>query len=688
MKEIQTVLKLSGLERLNPVQEKAVDAGLLDRENLVITAPTASGKTLIAEIAFLKAIQEGKKAVYIVPLRALASEKYEEFKQKYSQLGIKTAISIGDYDSADPWLAEYDLIIVTSEKLDSLLRHGAGWISEIGLVVADEIHLLNSPDRGPTLEILLTRLRQLVKPRILALSATISNYQELAGWLEAKAVKSDWRPVKLYRGVCFGYEVEFEPGKHLELDESHPPLLSLVLDTLRLEKQILIFVSTRKSAEATAEKLGKTLKLGSPELEALAKRVEGVLEHPTRQCKRLSACLKLGTAFHHAGLVSEQRKLIEDAFRSGLLKVMVATPTLAAGINLPAFRVVIRDLKRFSHYHGLSWIPVLEIEQMMGRAGRPQYDPEGQAILLAKDRAEARIAWENYIQGEPEKIRSKLGVEPVLRTHLLALIASRTCRTWDELKSFFSGTFYAYQYKDLSQLENLLKKILKLLEGFDFIQLDDGISATRLGKRVSELYIDPLTADRLLKGLSRLQQAPDLPLLFLLSDCLELKPGLPVRKKDFKEIAELQERYAEWLPEIQPWDLEYEDFLRSLKLAWMFHSWIEEAGEDSLLEKFGITPGELRARLEIADWLSYSAAELGLLKGLETRQIKKLRVRLQYGVKEELLPLVKLKGIGRVRARMLFSAGIKRLADLKKAPLESLERLLGPKLARELKAQV
>ncbi|RLJ06547.1 MAG: hypothetical protein DRP12_03840, partial [Candidatus Aenigmatarchaeota archaeon] len=533
-----------------------------------------------------------------------------------------------------------------------------------------------------------TRLRQLVKPRILALSATISNYQELAGWLEAKAVKSDWRPVKLYRGVCFGYEVEFEPGKHLELDESHPPLLSLVLDTLGLGKQILIFVSTRKSAEATAEKLGKTLKLGSPELEALAKRVEGVLEHPTRQCKRLSACLKLGTAFHHAGLVSEQRKLIEDAFRSGLLKVMVATPTLAAGINLPAFRVVIRDLKRFSHYHGLSWIPVLEIEQMMGRAGRPQYDPEGQAILLAKDRAEARIAWENYIQGEPEKIRSKLGVEPVLRTHLLALIASRTCRTWDELKSFFSGTFYAYQYKDLSQLENLLKKILKLLEGFDFIQLDDGISATRLGKRVSELYIDPLTADRLLKGLSRLQQAPDLPLLFLLSDCLELKPGLPVRKKDFKEIAELQERYAEWLPEIQPWDLEYEDFLRSLKLAWMFHSWIEEAGEDSLLEKFGITPGELRARLEIADWLSYSAAELGLLKGLETRQIKKLRVRLQYGVKEELLPLVKLKGIGRVRARMLFSAGIKRLADLKKAPLESLERLLGPKLARELKAQI
>ncbi|MEM7822673.1 MAG: DEAD/DEAH box helicase [Candidatus Aenigmatarchaeota archaeon] len=687
---IKQVLALSGYKSLNPVQRLAIDAGLLGDKNLVVAAPTASGKTLIAEIAALKTIKEGKKVVYIVPLRALASEKYNEFRQKYSNIGIKIAISIGDYDSADPWLADYDMIIVTSEKLDSLLRHRAPWIVDIGLVIADEIHLLNSPDRGPTLEMIITRLRDVANPRILALSATISNYKELAGWLNAAVVKSDWRPVKLYRGICYDYKISFEHDKEIELDQQYPQLISLVLDTLAAKKQILIFLSTRKSAEAAAESIGKAIKLSSPELEKLAKNIEGVLERPTKQCHRLAACIRNGTAFHHAGLVAEQRRLIEDAFRDGLIKVIAATPTLAAGINMPAFRVVIRDLRRFSHYHGLSWIPVLEIEQMMGRAGRPQYDSEGQAILLAKDRGEARFAWENYIKGEPERITSKLGLEPILRMHMLALIASSGVITWDEIVTFFSKTFYAHQYKDISRLENILKRILRLLEGFGFIKVGERISATAIGRRVSELYIDPLTADRLIKGLKRLKSPPDIALLYLLSDCLEMRPGLSPRKRELKEILDIAEKYEGWLPKIEPWEIEYDDFLRSLKLALMLNNWIDEMGEDALLERFGITPGELRGRLEIADWLCYAAGELGLLLGMwdQIKAMRKLRIRLQYGVKEELLPLVRLKGIGRVRARLLYNAGLKRIADLRKAPVESLERLLGPSLARDIKTQV
>lgn len=687
---IKQVLALSGYKSLNPLQRLAIDAGLLGDKNLVVAAPTASGKTLIAEIAALKTIKEGKKVVYIVPLRALASEKYNEFRQKYSNIGIKIAISIGDYDSADPWLADYDMIIVTSEKLDSLLRHRAPWIVDIGLVIADEIHLLNSPDRGPTLEMIITRLRDVANPRILALSATISNYKELAGWLNAAVVKSDWRPVKLYRGICYDYKISFEHDKEIELDQQYPQLISLVLDTLAAKKQILIFLSTRKSAEAAAESIGKAIKLSSPELEKLAKNIEGVLERPTKQCHRLAACIRNGTAFHHAGLVAEQRRLIEDAFRDGLIKVIAATPTLAAGINMPAFRVVIRDLRRFSHYHGLSWIPVLEIEQMMGRAGRPQYDSEGQAILLAKDRGEARFAWENYIKGEPERITSKLGLEPILRMHMLALIASSGVITWDEIVTFFSKTFYAHQYKDISRLENILKKILRLLEGFGFIKVGERISATAIGRRVSELYIDPLTADRLIKGLKRLKSPPDIALLYLLSDCLEMQPGLSPRKRELKEILDIAEKYEGWLPKIEPWEIEYDDFLRSLKLALMLNNWIDEMGEDALLERFGITPGELRGRLEIADWLCYAAGELGLLLGMwdQIKAMRKLRIRLQYGVKEELLPLVRLKGIGRVRARLLYNAGLKRIADLRKASVESLERLLGPSLARDIKAQV
>lgn len=208
-KELYEILG-KDITKLRPAQEKSVKKGLLEGKNLLVCTPTASGKTLIAELAALKSIIEGKgKAVYIAPLKALASEKYRDFKRKYDKIA-KTALSIGDIDSADSFLADYDLIVTTSEKLDSLMRHNSGWIANIATVVVDEIHLLNDPDRGPTLEILLTILKQLLKnAQIIALSATIGNPEELAEWLNAGLVVDEWRPVKLHKGIYLDGEVEF-----------------------------------------------------------------------------------------------------------------------------------------------------------------------------------------------------------------------------------------------------------------------------------------------------------------------------------------------------------------------------------------------------------------------------------------------------------------------------------------------
>lgn len=195
---------------LRPSQKKAVDAGLLKGKNLLICTPTASGKTLIAELAGMKSILEKKgKTIYIVPLKALATEKYNHFKKRYGEKA-KVAMSVGDYDSSDPYLAEKDFIITTSEKLDSLLRHHTPWITQVATVVVDEIHLLNDPGRGPTLEVLLTLLKGLLKNvQIIGLSATIGNPEELAGWLDATLVEDDWRPVKLEKGVYLDGEIEF-----------------------------------------------------------------------------------------------------------------------------------------------------------------------------------------------------------------------------------------------------------------------------------------------------------------------------------------------------------------------------------------------------------------------------------------------------------------------------------------------
>ena len=283
-------------------------------------------------------------------------------------------------NSSDPWLKNYDLIVCSNEKMDSLIRHGADWIKDIGLIVADEVHLLDQPERGPTLEIVLTILRKLLpKVQILALSATIKNAEELAEWLNAKLVFSEWRPVKLYQGIAFPYRIKFLEKEGYELDESLPIEASIVKNTLKLRKQALFFVSTRRSAESLAEKLGKVTRefITRNEkklLEKIADEIENVLEVPTKQCKRIARCVRCGAAFHHAGLLYKQKKLIEENFRRGLIKIIVATPTLAFGVDLPSFRVIMRDLRRYRPGIGSTFVSVLEVQQMLGRAGRPRYD--------------------------------------------------------------------------------------------------------------------------------------------------------------------------------------------------------------------------------------------------------------------------------------------------------------------------
>lgn len=213
-KEIQQVMENEKIADLRPCQVKALDAGLLDFQNLLICTPTASGKTFVAEIAFVNSISKGVgKAIYIVPLKALAAEKYKEFRQRYGHK-LRIALSIGDVDSSEDYLIDYDLIICTAEKLDSLIRHHCPWLPYIKVVIVDEIHLINDPGRGPTLEILITIIKQLLKNvQIIGLSATIGNPQQLAEWLEAKLIIDEWRPIVLRKGVYLNGEVSFEEEK-------------------------------------------------------------------------------------------------------------------------------------------------------------------------------------------------------------------------------------------------------------------------------------------------------------------------------------------------------------------------------------------------------------------------------------------------------------------------------------------
>jgi len=689
-----------GIKKLYDPQKKSLEKGLLDFKDQVISAPTASGKTFIATLtAVKKLVEERSKVLYLVPLVALAGEKWEYYKKLFEKTGIRVAISTGDFDSTSDWLANYDLIILTTEKCDSLMRHGSRWMSDVGLVIVDEIHLLNDPTRGPTLEVTLTRLRETVpKAQILGLSATISNVYEIAEWLEAESIQSSFRPVELHEGVYFDNKIHFFGHDDYDLDENLPPEKSILKNTIEMRKQALYFLSTRRNTESLARRLGKInknflKKNEKRQLNQLSDRILNVLEQPTRQCKKIARYVKNGIAFHHAGLLNKQKKMIEDNFRNGLIRSICATPSLAMGVNLPAFRVVVRDIKRYYSGSGMKYIPILEYKQFVGRAGRPDFEENfGESILVAKNETDAKSLTETYIFGEPEDIYSKLSVEPVLRMHTLALIASGFIDTRKKLMEFFGKTFYAYQYGDMTDVELKLDKILELLFKFKFLQqMDDSIVASRLGKRVSELYLDPITANHFIKALENSgESTPLFSLIHTISNTLEMRPLISVRKGDWEEINDkiAKEEFLEDIPE--EWDLRYERFMKSIKTAMFFESWINEVSEDKLLSKFRVAPGDLYYKLKNADWLLYSLKEIGLILGKKKTlgRIHKLRTRMKYGVKKELLPLVRLKKIGRVRGRKLYGHRLKSVSDLRKVSLTRLSKIIGPKIANSIKKQL
>ncbi|MFC1801713.1 helicase-related protein [Nanoarchaeota archaeon] len=484
--------------------------------------------------------------------------------------------------------------------------------------------------------------------------------------------------------------------------------VNLALDTVGLGKQALVFAESKMSAEKAAEEIAKKIKDVS--LDELSEQVLKSLSSPTKQCRRLSFCIKKGIAFHHAGLVAKQRELIEDAFRRGEIKIICATPTLAMGIDLPAFRVINKSLRRYSGRWGMNWLPVLEVYQMWGRAGRPKFhDDYGEAIAIAKTSASKDEIRDRYVYGEVEDIYSKLAVEPVLRTYLLSLIATGFIRNKNQILEFFSKTFWAHQYKDLAKLEMILMKMLNLLEEYEFVKISERekgftlasnlesgevIRATPLGRRVVELYIDPYTANHLIKGIKRAssRRFGSFSLLQLISHTLEMRPLLRVKVKEYEDIQERLAEHYDQLLENEPviYDPIYDEFMNSIKTALFLEEWIDEKTEEELLEKYNVRPGEIRVKLGLGDWLLYAAEELTrLLQFREVLQeILKLRVRLKNGVKEELLPLLKLKGVGRVRARKLFRNGVKDLGGVKKADIVSLSQILGKSVAVSIKRQM
>ncbi len=695
--EWRRILESDGISSLYPPQAMAVGP-VLAGESVLLACPTASGKSLVAYLALLRAARAGRTGLYLVPLRALAHEKAEEL-EKFAELGLKVGLSIGDFDLSAEKLEKLDVLVATSEKADGLLRRGSAWLDRLGVVVADEVHLMRDPDRGPTLEVSLTRLRRAYPHlQVVALSATVRNSEEVAEWLAARHIASEFRPVPLKKGVYYDGRITFTDLSTRELAGPGEAVPRLVRTVVQEGGQSLVLVNSRKASEQLAETLVATVRpLLSPEererARAAASELSAVSDEETEGIRRLSGLLPYGVGFHNASLTNPERRVVERAFRDRALKALVATPTLAAGINLPARRVIVRDTSRYDDHLGVQApIPAMEIHQMLGRAGRPRYDPVGEALLIARSPDDEERLLDDYLSAPPEPIVSRLAAEPALRMHLLALVASGAVASEEALEGFFAATFYG-RTLPLPDLESKIRDVREFLDRHGLLEPGGSLRATRFGHLTSELYLDPLSAI-VLRGV--LEKAPLGVGAFPLLAAIAATPDLPPLFLRRGEEPDLMARYvdeAEELlvkPEEPPMELDLDGFLATLKTATVLESWIDEVPLVELTARFGVGAGDVRSKVEDADWLLFGCGRLAsLFQRRLARSVDDLSLRVRYGVKEELLDLVRLRGVGRVRARLLYRAGYPDRESLRQAPLDRVEHALrSRKLAEMVLSQV
>jgi helicase len=677
--EIRGILKESypQIKELNPAQNAVVDAGFLeDNHNYIIAIPTASGKTLLGVMAALDTILKGGKVVYSVPLISIQNEKLKEFK-KFEKFDIK----VGKHPSSS------DLAVMVFESFDSITRFSWNTLSDVDLLIVDEFHMIGEYSRGPTIECALTR-SHILNPgmRIIALSATIKNMNELATWLDAHVVEHVFRPVPLYKDVL---NIE-----EMEVKNKNDVILQVLNHSITESSQILVFVSTRRFTESLANYISGKIKKNLPldKKDAFERVAEKILDVPRRRgsrptsvCLKLAECIREGVAFHHAGLFDKQREIIEDEFRAGNLLMITATPSLMYGVNLPSKNVVIRDYTRWTS-QGPQPIPVFDYEQMSGRAGRPGYDDEGYSYLIAKSVDEAYNLKDHYIYGEIEATNSKLleNKDAVYR-QIISQVASRLSKTPDEVQNFFKETFYGFQMCNneilsvytADSMEYEINEALEFLIHHGMIKpTPEGLKTTPLGTLISRTNYNVETAVRLKEYTTRHTQLDIYSLIYEISKTPDIIPVSFKGRKSKEPVRDKLNTKGVFVVEVG----------NKEATAATLMEWIEEHTEYEIENAFNVYAASTRRTAYDASLLVKFYKEMCEILNIYgyTQELELLTARLYYGVKDELIPLVVgVKRLGRKRARELVKVFGTDLSNVSENELIRVEGI-GPKIAESI----
>lgn len=678
--DIKTIINTAYpyIKKFNPAQKAVIESGYLeDKSNYIISIPTASGKTVLGILPALKTILNGGKAVYAAPLLSIQNEKVKEFKA-FEEHGIK----VGKHPSNS------DLSVMVFESFDTLTRFSWNVLREVDTLIIDEFHMIGEYSRGPTLESAITRAK-IINPslRIIALSATLKNIDEIEQWLDGKTVEHDYRPVPLNKEVL--------DAEMFNTKNKNDVIVKIVEKAIEDNSQALSFVSTRRFTESLATYVAKKIdKKTTKEQKQKFKQVADKLLEvpkkkgslPTTTCLKLAEAAEKGVVFHHAGLFNEQKEIIEDEFRKGNILMITATPSLMYGVNLPSKYVVIRDHTRWTS-NGPASIPVFDYEQMSGRAGRPQYDDVGYSYLVAKTMDEAFDLETRYVNGEIELTNSKLiDNKDAIYKQIIAQIASSLSKNLDDLNDFFGKTLYGFQMKNNPSMSMFAQDSLnwELESALEFLLQNgiiratpEGLKTTDFGNLIAKSNYAVETAVKIKEYVSTMEKLNPAEMIYALAET----PDLPlISFKGRKSKDPVRDKLSEC-------GLFAVDIGNPEATAVSLIEWIDERNEYEIENAYNVySASTRRSAYEASRLVKFAKNTLEVLGNYSNlKDMDYLSARLYYGVKEDIIPLVVgVKRLGRKRARLLMKTFGDNLSEASEKDLQKVEGI-GPKLADKVK---
>ena len=678
--DIKTIINTAYpyIKKFNPAQKAVIESGYLeDKSNYIISIPTASGKTVLGILPALKTILNGGKAIYAAPLLSIQNEKVKEFKA-FEEHGIKV----------DKHPSNSDLSVMVFESFDALTRFSWNVLREVDTLIIDEFHMIGEYSRGPTLESAITRAK-IINPslRIIALSATLKNIDEIEQWLGGKTVEHNYRPVPLNKEVL--------DAEMFNTKNKNDVIVKIVEKAIEDNSQALSFVSTRRFTESLATYVAKKIdKKTTKEQKQKFKQVADKLLEvpkkkgslPTTTCLKLAEAAEKGVVFHHAGLFNEQKEIIEDEFRKGNMLMITATPSLMYGVNLPSKYVVIRDHTRWTS-NGPASIPVFDYEQMSGRAGRPQYDDVGYSYLVAKTMDEAFDLEARYVNGEIELTNSKLiDNKDAIYKQIIAQIASSLSKNLDDLNDFFGKTLYGFQMKNNPSMSMFAQDSLnwELESALEFLLQNgiiratpEGLKTTDFGNLIAKSNYAVETAVKIKEYVSTMEKLNPAEMIYALAET----PDLPlISFKGRKSKDPVRDKLSEC-------GLFAVDIGNPEATAVSLIEWIDERNEYEIENAYNVySASTRRSAYEASRLVKFAKNTLEVLGNYSNlKDMDYLSARLYYGVKEDIIPLVVgVKRLGRKRARLLMKTFGDNLSEASEKDLQKVEGI-GPKLAGKVK---